>query len=307
MTWPALLVSALVSAALLVVAPATAPGVANAPSEAVVHISFESAANHGLHAKVEASRDKARLIIERKGRYVSYEVRAEVTEAGLKAQFGKLGLIDVAFTPTETVVDGEPPERCEGEPSTVSKGAFSGTMEFNGEHDYVRIEEHRIKGRIWVRQESTWRCPGRERSMRDSDGADGVFILSSGGKLQADQEPATLGAVRRGCRCRFIAYSARDRGASGFIGSKSENREGMEISRAIFAHAGAAAFDYDHVAGTAVVNPPPPFSGRATFKRRPDRRELWRSTLRIPLLGADALSFPGGRSRAGLIPEFPFS
>jgi hypothetical protein len=307
MTRPALLVPALAISALLAAAPVTASETANSTDEAAVIIKFKPDANRGLHAEVEASRGKVRLSIKRKGRYVSYEAPAKITETRLTARFGKLGLIDVAFAATETVVTAEPPKGCEGEPSTTNEGIFTGTIEFTGERNYVRIEEDRVKGKIWVYPESEWQCPRRERSIRDHV-TSRVSAVRSRQEFKVDEEPATLFAVRRRCRCSFLAYAVRDRGASGFLGLKFENLEGMEISRVTFAHAGASAFVYDHVSGTARANPPRPFGGgHATFKRRPDRRDLWRSTIRVPLLGAKTLSFPGGGSRAGLRREFPFS
>lgn len=301
---PGLLGPALAISALLAAAPVTASETANSRDEAAIFIKFKPAANRGLHAEVRATRDRASLFITRKSRYVSYEASAETTKTGLKARFGKLGLIDLAFMPTETVVTAEPPKGCEGEPSTTSEGTFTGTVEFSGERDYVRIEEERIKGKVWVYPESEWRCPRRERPIRDH--LRRVSAASSRQEFKAYEEPATLFATKRRCGCGFLAYAVRDSGTSGFLGLKSENLEGMEISRVTFTRTGPSTFVYDHASGTAMANPPRPFIGHATFKRRLDRRATWRGTIRVPLLGAPTLSFPGG-SRAGLLREFPFS
>lgn len=65
-------------------------------------------------------------------------MQGEVTEAGLKVRFGRLGLIDVAFTPTKTLSMTEPSEGCEGEPRTLREGFFTGTIDCTGEREYVR-------------------------------------------------------------------------------------------------------------------------------------------------------------------------
>jgi hypothetical protein len=80
----------------------------------------------------------------------------------------------------------------------------------------------------------------------------------------------------------------------------------MEIARATFASAAASAFVFDYEAGTATLRPPQPFSGHATFRRRPHADNLWRSTIRVPLLGADPLRPGGPGSGAVLYPEYHF-
>ena len=48
------------------------------------------------------------------------------------------------------------------------------------------------------------------------------------------------------------------RASSAFFGAKFEKVEGMEITRATGGGAGAAAFTFNHKAGTATVRPPAP-------------------------------------------------
>ena len=125
---------------------------------------------------------------------------------------------------------------------------------------------------------------------------------------EPEAEPATLAAFSRGCRCGLLAIAARypsGRGLSYFLGAVVENREGMKITRFTIAHAGPASFVFDHDAGTATVRPPAPFTGHATFTRRPHAPDLWRSTLRVPVLGAAPLVLYGAGFRARLLREFP--
>ncbi len=79
----------------------------------------------------------------------------------------------------------------------------------------------------------------------------------------------------------------------------------MKITRATYARAGASAFVFDHAAGTATVRPPAPFSGHASFQRRTHAPALWKSTIRIPLLGADPLDFSGPEVVTRLRRVFP--
>jgi hypothetical protein len=276
------------------------------PEEEPAEIAFDLPADNGLRAHLETFNGEVTLEIQRKGRFVAYEVEGEPTEAGLKAKFGKLGLIDVAFTPTKTRTE-EPPKGCEGEPSTSSEGLFTGTIQFTGERGFVRIESAQVEGSLSVWRESEWRCPREKGEItppeirRQSD-------LLPRQQPEAEKEPATLAALNHRCRCYFAAYAERTpkgRGPSIFYGVKFEEREGMEITRGTFVRAGAAAFVFDHAAGTARVDPPHPFSGNGFFKRRPKARDIWRSTIRVPILGADPLSFRGRGFRARLVRALP--
>jgi hypothetical protein len=301
-----LLVPALAIAALLVAAPvAASPAAKSATPSAGVDIQLVLPADHGLRATV-ANHEQITLEIERKGRLVTYEVPGEVTETGLKAQFGDLGLIDVTFEPTKTRTD-EPPKGCKGRPSTLSEGLFVGTIEFTGEREYVRIETTQAKGRLNVWRESEWRCPRHRRPMR-THGTPRLPTPRPRQRSEVEKEPATLAVASRRCSCFFAAVAERDRrgrGPSAFFGAQFEEREGMEISRVTSVEAGASAFVFDHAAGTAKVRPPQPFSGNGTFKRRPHGRDLWRSTIQVPLLGADPLRLGAAGFRARLVRALP--
>jgi hypothetical protein len=61
----------------------------------------------------------------------------------------------------------------------------------------------------------------------------------------------------------------------------------------------------NHAAGTASARPPHPFTGSATFKRRQHGRVLWRSTIRVPLLGVDPILLGGRGFKATLARNLP--
>ncbi len=299
MTRPSVLVLALAIAAPTLAAPvAAAPTPAPEPYGAAIE--FRLGANNGLHAEVEAEPDgEVTLEISRRGRLVQYQVHGESTEEGLKAQFGKLGLIDLAFRATETRT-AKLPDRCEGPPTTWSKGVFYGTIQFAGERNFVRIDARRAIGSLDVYRTLAWECRRRGPGARPVRGGNRSAFASA--QSETEEPPAALGVVDRACGCSFAAFGIRypnGRGRSIFYGTRVEEREGMEIARATYAHAGASAFDFDLGAGTARVDPPSPFSGKGAFRRRPGR-DLWRSTIRVPILGADPVEIRGRRARARL-------
>jgi hypothetical protein len=300
------LLPAIAIAALATVVPAASAVAASPETGPIVTVELELEASHGLQAQLETSDDETvTLMLWQAGRFVSYEVRGEVTEAGLKVRFGQLGLIDVAFTPTKTLSATEPSAGCTGAPRTLREGVFTGTIDFTGEREYVRIEGPQAEGSMSLI--SQWEC------LEDP----GPFAPFAGVSRSHETDPeeesehASLHADSRRCMCSFSAgIHHRDRkgrrGRSIFSGTKSERREGMEIFRGTSAFGPPSAFVFNHEAGTATLRPPRPFSGRATFKRRPGGRALWRSTIRVPMLGADPVRPQGRGFFVGLYPEYHF-
>lgn len=296
-----LLVFTLVTISFLTLPTGMASG-ASPENGPIIRVELELKANHGFRAQLETSDKKmVTLTLERKNQLATYEVRGRVNEQGLKVRFGRLGLIDVGFAPSRTLSATEPSEGCTGEPRTLREGVFTGTIEFIGEREYVRIEGPQADGSMSVI--SQWECPEGEE-LAPFAGISRRLARSARRKRKS----ASLIATSRRCSCSFAAgvHRGKKRVRSVFYGAKSERREGMEIARGASASAGASAFVVDHEAGTATLRPPRPFSGHATYRRGPNARELWRSTIRVPLLGAKPLKPDGPGFRAVLFPEYLF-
>lgn len=297
MRHPSLLASATAIILLLVAATASA---ASPETGTIVNVELGLKASNGLQAQLETSDDETvTLELRRKDRVVSYEVKGKVTEEGLKVRFGRLGLIDVAFTPTRALSSTEPSEGCTGEPRTLREGTFTGTIDFTGERGYARIETSQAEGSMSVI--SQWQCaeepPPPARTARS-------LALSS----RSEEKAASLLAFGGRCVCLFAAgfHFSKGKARSIFYGFKVERREGMEIVRAIVARAGASAFVFDLMAGTAAVRPPQPFRGQATLKRSLGDRPLWHSTIRMPFLGAASVNPRGPDVSVDLDPGYDF-
>jgi len=293
-----------VATALLAVSVGAALG--TGPEQGtVVQVELTLTANNGLQAHLASSEDgTVTLELGRKGQVVAYQVPGEATEAGLKARFGRLGLIDVAFTPIKTLNSTEPGKGCTGAPRTLREGVFTGTIDFTGEREFVRIEGPQATGSMSVI--SQWECPKTEAM--DLAARVSRLLATTSRDVRGERESATLSAVRRGFSSYFVAGVAHRHsgGKSIFLGAKIEKREGMEIWRATEVRGPTSAFDFDHAAGTAALRPPAPFSGHASFATRPHGRGLWRSTIRVPLLGANPIDTGGSGFRVTLRPEYQF-
>jgi hypothetical protein len=301
-----LLVPAIALAALLAAIPAGTASAAWPDKGTLIFTEMELKASNGLHAHLEVTPDDmVTLELRREGQYVVYETEGEATETGLKVRFGRLGLIDATFTPTTTLDSTEPSAGCTGAPRTLHEGVFTGTIDFAGERGYVRLEGPQATGSMSVLPE--WRCLDETSSSSPFAGASRLLARSA----KKESEHASLHAENRRCLCFFLAgMHHRDRkgrkGRSIFYGVKVEGREKMEITRATQAFGPPSAFVFNHTAGTAILRPPRPLSGRAIFKDRPRGGDLWQSTIRVPLLGAKPLRVSGANFRVGLHPEYHF-
>src|SRR6188472_3437339 len=288
----------------LAAGPASGAGVESAP---VVRVEFDLPTSNGLRAHLETSPDED-VSLEIGGKEhgvtqeVGYEVPGQVSEAGLKVSFGRLGLIDVTFTPTATLDETAPSPGCTGAPRTLREGVFAGTIAFAGERGYVRIEAPQVEGSMSVI--APWRCPA-EDELSPFEPIPG-FPQSSARPADGKRESATLVALTRGFKGFFGAgvHHRHSGGRSIFYGAKYERRERMKIFRVTSAPGPASAFDFDHEAGTATLDPPPPLKGHASFKGD-QRGGLWRSTIRVPLLGSAPLRTGHGFG-AALYPEYQF-
>ncbi len=299
------LLPAIAVTAVLLTVPADVASGAGPEQGTVVRVELELKASNGLHAHLENSEDgTVTLELRRGGQIASYEVPGEATEAGLKVRFGRLGRIDVAFNPTRTLNSTEPGVGCTGAPRTLREGVFTGTIDFTGERNFVRIEGPEATGSMSVI--SQWECP--EAEAMDPYARVARLLATGSGDQKSRRESATLSAENRDCSCYFAAgvHYRHSGGESIFAGAKIEEREGMGIIRTTRVIGPASAFDFDHAAGTATLRAPSPLSGRATFEARPRGRDLWRSTIRVPLLGADAIDSGAPGFAASLRPEYQF-
>lgn len=280
---PLLLASA--TAVVFLLAVAAAPAASPEPGP-IVNVELGLKTNNGLRAQLETADDgTVTLEIRDEDQVVSYEVQGKVTKDGLRVRFGRLGLIDVAFTPTKTLNSTEPSEGCTGEPRTLREGTFAGTIDFTGERNYVRIKAAQAEGSMSVI--SQWECPEETNSLARTARP---LALSSG----SEERAASLIAFGYRCGCTFAAglHFHKGRARTIFYGLKGEKREGMEIARGVVARGGAPTFAVDLMAGNATVRPPRPFRGQATLERGFGDDPRWRSTIRMPFLGT-ASTGPG--------------
>ncbi len=225
-----------------------------------------------------------RLLLDRHGEVAYYYVGAKVGPGTVTARFGRLGALDLRFTPGR----GEGPLGCaRGE--GWQRGSFRGTIGFHGEHHYAHVDAHRAQG--WFRTRPRSDCADRARSKPTTSGTTAARpgpIAETGAQLD--------GSTGSRFPARFFYFFSSDgeRGVRAvFNAFRAESREGMKIERGAQAIGGARTFEWNLGAGTARVEPPAPFSGRAVYRRGAGGRSSWTGSVQVPILGSRPIRLTG--------------
>jgi hypothetical protein len=284
----------LLSAVLAALAVAVAPAGAVPPRHG---LGFELHADgFWITAKSPLGSDRVRLMLDRHGEVAYYWAPARVGPDSVRVRFGRLGVLAFHFTPDHR----EGPLGCGGRHDGSQQGIFRGALVFHGENDYADVDAHRAGGYMQTRPTE---CAGGRRTA----GGEGEVrratarptarraLAGPGTGARASAAPvAETGAFIEATTANVLPadvfYSYLDHGPKGvrvvFGALREERREGMRIERGAQIYGGAAGFQWNLGTGTALLEPPAPFEGRAVYKREAHGKAGWTGSLRVPVLGA---------------------
>jgi hypothetical protein len=279
----------LISAAVLALC-LLAPASASAAEEDEGAIAaFRLKASNGYRVFVLASRPpgkaKGRLlmIVGSKRGGVLYGTGATVEETGIHADLGELGRIDLEYVSLK----GREKHSCgpDDEGGYVRRGEFRGVFELHGEEGYTEARATRVPA-----------GEGVLLSLLCSKSV--AFGDSTGPGLPGARLNATL---RRGKNSALAFEIKKNRPAAptAFSVSVRERRGKIQIKRVLEGTLGAGAFLYDPRLRLAMVSPPAPFDGSATFRRGSAPSKRWTGDLTVDLPGRSdtPLVEPGLRLR----------
>jgi hypothetical protein len=260
---------------------------------------------------------RIRMLLDRHGAVAYYRTAARVGERTVKARFGHLGAIDLRFTPDR----GEGAVGCGGERGW-QHGTFRGAIVFRGEHQYAHVDAARAHG--WFQTRPANRCARRSRGGErtgHSQGSDrvgsrwrgGAAMTGAAGVATASRAAAVAetgvdleGTTANSPPATYFYFFTENH--SGGIRTtceafRGEQRDGMQIIRGAQVYGGAAALQWNLVAGTATLEPPAPFIGRAFYRREAGGRSRWWGSLRVPILGGRPMRLTGAAFRTRLGPN----
>ncbi len=261
--------------------------------------------DYGVQITTEGHR-RVTLTARKGGAAVTYGTVGRVSRRGIEADFGRLGHISLRFEGVRRPFPGPLPpgleaqlpdldflhRKCHGRKPVREVGTFRGSIRFEGENGFTRVDARRSRGE--VRRFYTRVCErfpgsaGRKIPKLPDDILDfGLSILYA-----ADSSPS-----------RKVAFEAvglelglpGEKGGTLFFSSArvSERKEGMKILRAaleIGDEGSVIVSPPGKSPVTATVALPRPFAGTADYRRESDAPSSWSGSL--------AFRAPGG----GLVP-----
>jgi hypothetical protein len=248
---------------------------------------FFARASNGYAIRVVTAGGKVSLSAEGPEGSVTYRVPGRTRGDRLVANFGRRGVIDAEFKPSQRMRIETPPNRCEGKPRVKRWGAFVGAIRFKGERGFTQLRIGRAAGRIEAFPR--WRCKHRRS---------GAAARRSEVGEEKNEAPVIweMSDSRRNLEVSaFSAGSADDLGLTFFFAILRERRQRMQIVRSAFEISEKDEFTYDESLSNAIIAPPFPFAGRGVFERRPGGSVSWAGSLSLVLPGTKRFSLVGPR------------
>jgi hypothetical protein len=247
---------------------------------------------------------RVRLLLDRHGEVAYYGVRGQIGAGTVRARFGHLGSLDLRFTPGR----GEGALGC-GTGRGWQRGTFRGAIVFHGEHHYADVDAARARG--WFQTYPRASCGrGGRGNRRGGHGGEGAGPVTAAATASRAIEVAETGVRIEGATSYsapadyfYVFTENRSGGVRTAVNAfREERRGGMQIIRGAQVDGGASAFDWNLVAGTARLEPPAPFTGRAFFRREPGGPPRWWGSLRAPILGGKPMRLAGAQFHTRLGP-----
>lgn len=286
--------SSAIAGAVLLVVPIAPAYAAESP---IVPPGFTLRASHGYRLSVmglgnpHGGRGTVFLFMSSRHASVSYSTRASIGPGSIEANLGKIGRIDVKFVSS----GGSHTERaiCGGKPIAVQSGRYVGTIDIEGEEGYSRV--HATAARGEAKLVLSLVCADTE--------SEGIGGHSPGARLTVKH--------RGSRRFEFTAIKNSPIRPATFTASVAEKRGTLQISRSVGVTGAPGTFDFDVPSGTADINPPRPFRGKATYRRPHHERSRWHGNLSADFPGHRGVRLTGSGTRATLIravlnPSHPF-
>jgi hypothetical protein len=284
---------ALAALAIVSAAAALAPAGALATDSDLKHAyAFRLEGSNGYSIVAYAANERADgrgeivLFVGRRNAGAIYAAPAMLTATSVEANLGSLGEVSLEVIPSGKEKRlrsscGEEPETTTFEPQR-----YRGNFEFHGEErytdavtdaprEYTRFFLRLICGSSISGETGGARLPGARLRLHAHRGS---FRLA----LQANKN-------RPGAHTRFEVET-------------HEKLQGIWISRSRTLWVGASAFGYDQLLRSATLEPPAPFSGRASFHRGAVASNRWTGNLTVDLPGRSDVPLTGSGIGATLVP-----
>lgn len=246
---------------------------------------------HGAHGYVigvsEGSRGHFAVTVRRGPATTEYTRRAPSSDPRdeIRGELGQFGSFEVHFSPR-----GKPHRLpryswCTGPGPTIQPGIVRGKIRFQGERGYTRVVAHQASAELET-------VPGQR--CRVLEGGHGNHPSRFTAILQAHNESVGAGIQFEAWR---FSPGFRPPARRVFYEAASYDRRGpIHIIRRIRLGTDTSTFQLPNFATapeTAVIQPPAPFTGSATFTRTPESTFSWTGDLAVAFPGTDPVPLAG--------------
>jgi hypothetical protein len=216
---------------------------------------------------------------------VLYLAPATVTATSIDADLGALGTISVDFEPVGRPEPIRPDCDADGS-AEVQPGFWVGTVELDGEEGFTHAETTRVKSTV--------------SPFIDLVCGESIGIGETSGPGSPGARLVARSATKK--QARFLQVNQNRPGGPVNVEASLEERRqgGLIVSREIERRYSGNAFGFDPELQAAVLDPPSPFSGHATFRRHAKPSNRWTGNLTLDFPGRADVSMAGGRFNASL-------
>jgi len=250
----------------------------------------------------------------------SYSLRVHPNRGSdiIVARLGRLGHIDMRFVPGK-VRREKPPKGCHGAKTVIEQGHFVGVIAFHGEDGFTEVHSRRAVGAVTrtpaLTCPSTSPPPNLKKLRHELEVEEAAKEAEESEKEEKDDEDEVLSiALSAKARGGHVALTAskvalREKHGKGFsltnvavFGSRQRGRI-KEKGVAAYLFGKGSTFlvpNRKEPTSEAILKPPAPFSGSATFRRHRAKAPTWTGDLKIELPGFGQVRLAGRGTHASL-------
>ncbi len=229
----------------------------------------------------------------------------------IKASLGRFGRIDVRFVP-ESTEEVEPLlPVCKSELETIELGRYVGVIAFRGERGYTQVRSEHAAGGVSIKPAPSChrhRSPNAPHKRGSTDELLGA-ARKAAGESAGESHLAELKVTTAGPEVTFDAATIEIPGGKhqmlhlgNFFASAHRDRGRIEEESDAFDLLVSGPYfvvpDWTRPSAEAVVTPPSPFLGTATFSHDSSGAISWRGDLRLNLPGFGVVPLAGRASKA---------
>ena len=310
-------------------AMAATPASRQSKPEVLEELSTQGTNGFSIHVTVENGR-KLTLGVDGAGRGSGFSatiyklpMRLARRPDEIKARLGRLGRIDMRFVADSVSEEPATGPACNGPDSVFEKGHWVGLIVFHGEQAYTRVDAHRAKGEISKIPALTCHEPNPnsaemkklERELEELEDKEGETEAEEAEGFQQLALTALVGEEVALVASRTSGEMKGKKVSMSTFAVVGKRRVGRieETSLDFLLYEPGSDFmlpDPEQPTSGALLKPPAPFSGTATFRRHPaGEQATWTGDLKVDLpgFGLVRLAGPGVKASMCEAPNCPES